>query len=261
MKERGRILFVLVLILPYLEFIGGSFVSISTKGCGSIKGCYRMPPNCNGRNCLSLITFRWHKATDTILFEMQSQALSGIHWTSVGFSDEAQMGDNYVVDCLYNQSSSNALIQRSWNYLNSGGRRTGNRVLKDKYAGMDLSQPFQANYSDGFIQCTFSMHVTTTGAKYTPNFKSKYYLLLARGPTTKKGVKHKHTVSPFMSPEKMNLLTFVDITGLKKDTLVLLHGSFMLIAWLLLGSSGMLVARYCKSFFGQFRSTHTWFLV
>lgn len=89
MKGISKQQLILCSIFLYLNVIKAKFFPINTDECGRTKGCYRMPEDCNGKNCISLVTFK--RDNRSVSFEMQSQVSGDLPWIALGFSKEPKM--------------------------------------------------------------------------------------------------------------------------------------------------------------------------
>ena len=61
-------------------------VSVSVRGCGESKSCYRYPPGCKDGSCDQLVT--WSTSNNLIQFELTALTEG---WVAIGLSDDKKM--------------------------------------------------------------------------------------------------------------------------------------------------------------------------
>ncbi|XP_058619478.1 ferric-chelate reductase 1 isoform X3 [Onychostoma macrolepis] len=100
--------------------------------------------------------------------------------------------------------------------------------------------------SNGVIQCKFSRSIYTPQDPVRVSLNNSYYLFVAHG-TAEYGMIHKHTRQPLISSHHQIITGPPEIlTGSRSPQLMKYHGALMLIAWMLAGSTGKLMAAYFK---------------
>lgn len=159
---------------------------------------------------------------------------------SVGFSDDAKMGDDLVVDCM-TDASGKVTIGLSYNTGRS------NEVLEE--GATRVLENAQMRYTDGVTTCkwTFAGKVPLVNRKTFDLMEKRYHLLLAQGDMDG-AEKDIHSVKT-PSSEPVNLAAAGALTGSSaKDLrfLVRVHGSLMVITWLGTVSVAIIFARYFK---------------
>uniref|UniRef100_A0A8C1SAV5 Ferric-chelate reductase 1a n=1 Tax=Cyprinus carpio TaxID=7962 RepID=A0A8C1SAV5_CYPCA len=100
--------------------------------------------------------------------------------------------------------------------------------------------------SDGVIQCKFSRSIYTPQDPFRFSLNNSYYLFVAHG-SAEYGMIHRHTRQPLISSHHRIITGPPEIlTGSQSPLLMKCHGALMLIAWMLAGSTGKLMAAYFK---------------
>lgn len=235
---------------PYMERVPKVMTTIDTERCGVSKGCYREPVGCRDGECSLLAT--WTVNNDDVQFEL-SALTNG--YIALGFSKDRYMGDDSVIECLNNEDTKKVTVQYSYNEGHS------NEVLR-------VLPNYDAYQGGKIIRCTFKrrkiMQDNSDGKIF--NLDQSYYLLVSRG-SVKNGKKLLHFlrpgVEPLVSTKKVDLESHSNLNGKARYALVKLHGCLMLIAWMLLSSMGILMARYYKPIWPNKRSCNEriWFCV
>lgn len=235
---------------PYQEKAPKVMTNIDTEECGVSKGCYREPAGCRDGECSLLAT--WTVNNDDIHFE-----LSGLTngYIALGFSKDQYMGDDSVIECINDENEKKVKVQYSYN---------NGHVNQD----LDTLPDSDAYQGGKILRCTFSRQkiVSDNSDGKIFNLNKNYYLLLSRG-SVKNGKKLVHFlrpgVEPLVSVKKIDLQSHTNSSGKARYPLVKLHGCLMLIAWMLLSSMGILMARYYKPIWPNKRSCNEriWFCV
>uniref|UniRef100_A0A3Q3GSV8 Ferric chelate reductase 1 n=1 Tax=Labrus bergylta TaxID=56723 RepID=A0A3Q3GSV8_9LABR len=101
--------------------------------------------------------------------------------------------------------------------------------------------------ADGAIQCRFSRPVRLANqepARY--DLDRDYYLFLANG-QSQKGVLLQHSRQPLISTQSKLITGPPEVLrGSRAPTLMKMHGSLMMLAWMLTGSVGTFIASFYK---------------
>ncbi|CAD5122750.1 DgyrCDS11159 [Dimorphilus gyrociliatus] len=235
---------------PHVERVPKVLTFIDTEGCGVTKGCYREPSGCQDGSCSLLLA--WTVEDNVVQFQM-SALTNG--YIALGFSKDQYMGDDSVVECVNQEETKRVIVQYSYNDGQS------NKVLEQ------LSD-FDAYQGGKIIRCEFKRRklIRDNSEGKIFNLDESYYLLLARG-SVKNGKKLMHFlrpgVEPLVSTKKVDLDSHPNLSGKARYPLVKLHGCLMLIAWMILSSMGILMARYYKPIWPNKRSCNEriWFCV
>jgi hypothetical protein len=163
-------------------------------------------------------------------------------WVAVGLSDDKVMGDDDVMECVWNKTGSEheddvgkVEVRLSENHGKTN--RLKQYIIKDA----------EWRKSKGRITCQFSR-------VRRPSMDRPVYLLVAKGKVQKVGnncVKQRHSLEtgkyPYVSPRSV-LLTdkSIDITNTARYPLVKVHGCLMLIGWMMCASTAILLVKYYK---------------
>ncbi|KAL3841488.1 hypothetical protein ACJMK2_019626 [Sinanodonta woodiana] len=210
----------------------------SDPACGKSKGCFH--------DNTFLIT--WKDTGSSIDFEMKASIPdTDNYWMSLGFSSDTKMGDDSVADCSvksgvvtshssYNPGKSNEpLVDNTFGTIGKGGK-----------------------VENGVFSCSFSRAKTVTAVSSDRkkraavsattffDLNEDWYLMFAhgKGPAT---AKSPHTMDPKVSSTKADLQSTIDLAAKsKKVDLAKVHGSLMIVAWILLASIGIVMPRFYK---------------
>ncbi|KAM4640911.1 putative ferric-chelate reductase 1 isoform 1-T5 [Discoglossus pictus] len=205
---------------------------ISNGTCGSEKFCLSNPTDCSpdSASCLFMSSV---PSSDGYVFEM-SGATSG--YLAIGFSDDQLMGNDDIYICTMN-SSNNIQVQRAY----STGKTTP--TLRNTSTAGSLV----ASFVNGVLKCSFITQ-SSISTQARANAASSYYIFLANGPSQANGQILKHTTTPLVTIQKVDLSQFTATVAHSGSSSVILgHGALMLIAWMTTGTIGMIMARYMKS--------------
>ncbi|CAD5111915.1 DgyrCDS1176 [Dimorphilus gyrociliatus] len=234
---------------------------IDTRRCGSEKGCYRYPEGCEESVCHYLLTWKPSDNKEKIEFEISADdSDSKTDWTSVAFSEDTIMGDDSVIDCLYNSDDVSINIQASWNR-----RVKDNEVLNNKLLGLD-QDTFFGSRVNGRLRCRFTRSVKVANddpeASRVFDLSEQYYVFIGKGSAVR-GIKMKHTSIPVISPRKVPLTEIGDVSGLAKFPLVKAHGILMIVAWSFFANIGLLLPRYFKLCWNKYQlfNEKIWFQI
>uniref|UniRef100_A0A9J2P3T1 Cytochrome b561 domain-containing protein n=1 Tax=Ascaris lumbricoides TaxID=6252 RepID=A0A9J2P3T1_ASCLU len=244
--------------------------SFSSEGCGKEKSCWFHPPGCAANNiqkCSSSV--QWTVLKDGVLVQLEA-SLVGLdpdmaHYVALGISKDMRMGDDSVVECVigadgvgkafisFNDETNNQqLLQASEVMLSetSSFVEDGHMICNMKWAFNGRSK---VNEADLFK--VFDLESRT------------WNLLFARGNADKRsGQKEMHSVNdgdlfPWISEQTVafcrenctteqyviiNEMKQTDVTRYWRYRFAVMHGALLLLAWWILGSSAILIARYFK---------------
>ncbi|XP_045196153.2 putative ferric-chelate reductase 1 isoform X3 [Mercenaria mercenaria] len=202
-------------------------------GCGTTKGCF---PDCSG-GCDYLVT--WQQTPQNGIrgvnfdFQMMMKDMDNV-WIAIGFSPTGKMDETNVIACL---SGNGVTVESSHNEGYS------NVMYQSKTMGLSN---MQGTARDGKIACSFTREISMNVSDFM-NLKDEAYLLVGTGPVVN-GIKQQHTKLPKASSSKVNFLSNkVSKESDSATPLIKLHGSLMVLAWVLCSSVGVVVARHCKS--------------
>ncbi|XP_071445246.1 putative ferric-chelate reductase 1 homolog [Hetaerina americana] len=203
-------------------------------GCAITKLCFGMPARCiQDGNCHTLVTIL---ATGT-QFEFELLAVpvnEDVKYVAVGLSSDKSMGDDSVTECELGPSGVN--LHTSYN-IGQSNKRNPNKN------GVSL---VSSSYEDRVIHCKFTREaVTVAGGKPYDLFQTPYHILLAAGESLKPDSVGYHFSRRAYS-ENPQILSVVGEVEEASKLFFHLHGSFMVAAWLLSASTGIILARYFK---------------
>ncbi|XP_028666970.1 putative ferric-chelate reductase 1 [Erpetoichthys calabaricus] len=205
---------------------------LSSDGCGTVKFCFTNPDGCDpstDSSCYFMSSTALQNGTDGFQFEISG---SSNGYVAIGFSDDQIMGNDDIYACVLN--SEVVGIQHAY----SIGETQLTPLLLGNVSNITTS------YSGGVIQCSFiSKNVISTQQRVANSY---YYIFLAFGPSSN-GVIQQHPQTPFISPNKIDLLSTQSLSGSESNPpIIKTHGALMLISWMTTGSIGILIARFCK---------------
>ncbi|XP_069137762.1 ferric-chelate reductase 1-like isoform X2 [Argopecten irradians] len=208
---------------------GGS-VSLD-PACGVTKGCFS---DCQGSSCSVLVT--WMNVDDqNVEFEIISNVPAGSDsWVAIGFSDDKNMGSDSVVACV---TSGVVSAQTGYNTGTRYGALTPDNLGLSSVSGSVVNS---------VLNCKFTRKTNITGEPTFYDIRQKWHLFFARGPVLS-GNLRKHTQTPLISDGTVDFLG-ADLQSAAKLSYILveIHGSLMVVAWVLFSSIGIFVARYLK---------------
>uniref|UniRef100_A0A3Q1HH92 Ferric-chelate reductase 1a n=1 Tax=Anabas testudineus TaxID=64144 RepID=A0A3Q1HH92_ANATE len=205
------------------SILPGPFVS---DGCGQSKSCLLDPPGCDPKedvDCffLSFVTFE----------------LSGPAEGYVGFalSWDTWMGNDDVYMCV-----------KDGNRVSVSAAFLSGRTSPEDQTQAGLSS-MSWRLADGVIQCRFSRPVKLSNqepGRY--DLDQKYFLFLASG-NALYGRVWKHNRQPLISTHRKNITGPPEILrGSRGPMIMKMHGALMLLAWMLTGSIGTIIASFYK---------------
>jgi hypothetical protein len=159
-------------------------------------------------------------------------------YISLGLSRDARMGEDLTTSCLI-QGNGQVDIVSGYNKGYSGNK---NIPRKDKKDGIE--ERMKNSLRDGWISCSWRRRreLTIEGQDWNLG-REKFHIMLAQGTVTEgRLVKHRAKV---ISGDKRGLGE-PGLVEAKSKLFILLHGSFMIAAWVCAASLGIIIARYYK---------------
>ncbi|XP_046558230.1 putative ferric-chelate reductase 1 [Haliotis rubra] len=197
--------------------------------CGKTKGCF---DNCD-TGCTFTVT--WATEGSNLRFRFKSLS-SGNSYFSLGFSNDMSMGDDSVAECVVFGG-----VVKAFQSFNAG---YSNSRLTNPEAGIsDVS----GSVNNGVFDCSFLRETGGTPDPNSFNLTQDYNLFAAQGVASAGFSKSKHGALPTVSSVVIDLQSnSVNGAITLEFVLVKAHGSLMAVAWLLLSSVGMIIARYYK---------------
>lgn len=212
--------------------------SVAYVGCGQTMGCFGTPKGCLKRgSCSMLLTYV--ARGDGVDFELMAPAKHDQMWTAAGISETPSMDMASVVECYRHNGAVH--MRESWNT-----EKYRNVMIENQTPGLTFTR---SEYTNGMLHCSWHRAHVTSVRKTTFNTgANSYHLLLAAGlfegssDAKKEHYERDYTKTPY------NLKAMqVAVGGAEPDIFIKLHGSLMIVAWVLLVSVGMLLARHYKN--------------
>ncbi|KDR19521.1 Putative ferric-chelate reductase 1-like protein, partial [Zootermopsis nevadensis] len=203
------------------------------NGCGTEKTCFGFPGGCvETKSCRAVVSCLVQG--DRYEFDMKA---SNSAYVAVGLSQDVNMGDDSVVECVHDGTSGNSVnAYMSWN----SGKENRRLKVQD---GISLKN---SSFVDGTIYCKFMRDPITNVENTEFNLaKDKYHLLVAAGSKVHGGNVGYHDVGR-AAAEVSQSLADVSIASVSSNLLLRLHGAFMIGAWIGAAGIGILLARYFK---------------
>jgi len=203
------------------------------EGCNSTKACFGIPENCvKSQKCQAIVAYK----LDKLRYHFEMKALSP-GYVSFGLSRDARMGEDLTTNCIV-QENGNVDIATGYNYGKSYNKPpTGVTRQED-----GISERQRSGRKDGWIYCSWTRNISVVIENEIWDFESeKYHVMLALGNAVNSQIQF-HS-SKVVSGEPMGL----GETGLikaKSRLYIILHGSFMIGAWIFAASLGIIFARY-----------------
>ncbi|XP_067657590.1 putative ferric-chelate reductase 1 [Haliotis asinina] len=198
--------------------------------CGKTKGCF---DNCD-TGCTFTVT--WATEGSNLRFQFKSLS-SGNSYFSLGFSNDKSMGDDSVAECVVFGG-----VVKAFQSFNAG---YSNSRLTNPEAGIS---DVTGSVNNGVFECSFLRETGGTPDPNSFNLTQNYILFAAQGVANAgRFFKSKHGDLPIVSSVVIDLQSnSVNGAITLEFVLVKAHGSLMAVAWLLLSSVGMVIARYYK---------------
>ncbi len=231
----------------YNKFVGeGGY-----DGCQETKGCFGTTDGCvESRSCTGYTTYVMND-DGSVLFTMVGDDVPGNSYVSFALSEDNLMSEASVMYCFLGEDG---LIQvvMAWT-----PQERDCIPLEDPQLGIT---EIDGSYEEGILTCSFvraavtEVPVPNSGEIVTFDLHDDYFFLAAFGPMDDQNpdpMKMGQHSERAAAGEASNLASFAAPSGAKM-TDTKLHGSFMIIAWYLLGANGAFIARYGKrQFFGK----------
>ncbi|KAJ8314812.1 hypothetical protein KUTeg_006962 [Tegillarca granosa] len=202
--------------------------------CDVTKGCLH---DCENGNCNYIIT--WRNLQDIIEFEITTKLpATGNQWVAIGFSADKLMGDDSVIACkIMDGVVSVTQLYNTMPYKQNIPIQNGN-------VGLTF---VSGSFGDNVLNCRFQRLKVITGEPYLFNLTEPWHILFGLGQLSSSGMLMKHDTNPIASATKADFLSIKSVRGEKiVYTMVKIHATLMLVAWMLFASIGIVTARYFK---------------
>ena len=174
-----------------IDFAGKPGVDIYS-GCGKEKGCFGNSDNCiEGKNC-SFVTRFQGVSNSSYMIEILGELSDDNKYVAVALSLDHLMGDDSVIACIWNETTSMAEVQMYWT---DGYNSYSNDNTTKKFTTYPLDNPSQGitnatgQLVDNQLYCNFvrdaKMSITPPGQQKAIDFdmnETPYHILLAIGP-------------------------------------------------------------------------------
>ncbi|KAK3771651.1 hypothetical protein RRG08_047905 [Elysia crispata] len=222
--------------------------------CGKTKGCFH---DCHGGGtCTFLVAWEYQPLNESVLFNFLYQTTSSTdQWIALGFSRDALMGEDSVVECVMDRGE--VLVKTSYN--------TGkfNEYPDDKHAAMS---DYKGSVNDGVLACMFTRKLSYPREPRVFDLHDSYYLMVASGEAVS-GNKFPHSYEklPLVSARKISVK---QVSMASKGVgplypMVKTHGTAMTLAWMLFASIGVFISRHGRAMFNYSRpnSVLVWYHV
>jgi len=211
---------------------------MSTSECGSRKSCYVSLKTCDVDPKTCNFVLSWDFDGELINYELTAISNS---WVSVVFSQDQYLGDDNLVVCMKEQLSDKVSVIQY--YKNASGieliRLTASENnLINTQASFDL---------DRLITCKFSRPKEST-KKLITDLTKPHFIYIERGSLGELiGAKLGERFQPSeYSIDFANSIYVPNTAASPRSWLIKVHAILGIIAWILLGSIGILLARYYK---------------
>lgn len=214
--------------------------------CGSTKGCFMIPEDCNPDAAGSCEAFSsWSLQEDnSLLINLQCQTSTYI---ALGFSKSGGMANSDVYAC----TSENEVVRSA----NGNGRDNSPLGL----IGVSEQNVVMEN---GIINCSFIRQLSVEGEDsfFDLSSPNMYTAILAWGGSVQNGVLGRHTDREASASEIDFTENSAVVSG--SNPLAKIHGCFMVLAWLGFASIGITTARFFKkSLPGEICGKPSWFAI
>ncbi|XP_045030123.1 putative ferric-chelate reductase 1 homolog [Daphnia magna] len=219
-------------------------------GCGVSKGCIATPDGCvESKSCSMMTTYR-KMNNDHLQLEIYGQ-MKGDEYVAVGFSTDSKMGSDSVAECV--QYRNVLATYQSYNTKNRNNER-----LPTNVEGFILDV---STFSEGYIYCSLQHPLVYQNHNENFDLNKPHYILMATGSTGKDNIQ-QHSKEE-KSRSSVDLTNGFSVSYFNESRILKqLHGSFMVVAWLVAASVGVLMPRYMKKTWvgKQFMKKDLWFV-
>eukprot|EP00117_Sycon_ciliatum_P018782 scpid21150/ scgid1689/ Putative ferric-chelate reductase 1 len=236
---------------PFSIVVNGTsqeFTKIDLSGCGSVKGCLRLPNGCDLDDCHTIYTqqVRVEGYLDIELYSVQQG------WVAVGFNDAAEMSGADVIGC---QNFNNFVTAKS--LYNQGHAN----MLKDPSNVAGNLSNMETTFTGHHIACRVRRAIRPSKPHYR-DLSQPYHVIVAFADASatapaSKALTVKHTTVPVVSKTKMVASDRTNIGSKSNTWLLKIHGSVMIFVWIGLSSMGIVLPITFKT--RTFRDATTWF--
>lgn len=208
---------------------------LATRKCGSSKSCYVSLKTCDQDPKTCNFVLSWDFDGVTINYELI--ALSNI-WAGVLFSEDKKLGSDNLIVCLKDTNSETVSVVHY--FKNSSDSDLIKLVAPD-----DNLVKKQGSYSpEGYIYCKFSRPKFSHNSMIT-DLNKPHYIYVERG-SAGELINEKLNKNFQSSEAQIMFANNIHVATSTRSWLVKVHAILGIIAWIFLGSIGILLARYYK---------------
>ncbi|CRL04023.1 CLUMA_CG017141, isoform A [Clunio marinus] len=222
--------------------------------CLRTKSCFGLPPGClEQENCSSFGAVIVRDGTYT--FEMQSS--SGAGYIAMALSFDKFMGDDSAIECAIESGVIKAYASLTRAIPQDYGARRS--IVNQSAINLITSR-----LEDGKIYCRVQRDIRLEIDGTVFSMAEQHFLLMSSGSTASPLSIGFHDIN-YASSTKSLLFTEdpVEITSIARKALLVLHGSFMIAAWIGLTAFGIFSARFMKKLWTgkQIFGKDVWFVI
>ncbi|XP_023349675.1 putative ferric-chelate reductase 1 homolog [Eurytemora carolleeae] len=244
---------------PYadpLPIIGGILQHTDPKDpifndCNTTKACFGIPDNCvSSGKCQAVVAYY----PDKLQFHFEMKALSA-GYVAFGLSRDGKMGEDLTTNCLL-QDNGNVDITTGYNY----GKQKNGLPLGLKRDEDGISERLTSGRKDGWITCSWRRtRSIVVESEIWDLEKDKYHIMLALGDVQDYQLQYHNAKTISGSPMGLGQVGLIQA---KSRLYIMVHGSFMIGAWICAASVGIMIARYFKQTWtsGQMCGVDQWFI-
>ncbi|XP_068456856.1 putative ferric-chelate reductase 1 [Clinocottus analis] len=214
------------------SILPGPFTS---DGCGQSKSCLLDPPGCDPKkdpHCYFLSMTTEGPDTTSVMFELSGPAEGYI---AFALSWDTWMGNDDVYMCI-----------KDGDRVSVSAAFVSGRTHPEDQSQLGLSS-VSWRLADGAIQCRWSRPVKLLHqepARY--DLDNDYFLFLTNG-HAQAGKVWKHSHQPLISTHRKHITGPPEVLRGSRGPIILkMHGALMLLAWMLTGSVGTVIASFYK---------------
>uniref|UniRef100_A0A8C3G7A5 Ferric-chelate reductase 1a n=1 Tax=Cyclopterus lumpus TaxID=8103 RepID=A0A8C3G7A5_CYCLU len=211
-------------------------VNFTSDGCGQSKSCLLDPPGCDPKedpHCFFLSMTPEGPDKTSVIFELSGPAEGYI---AFALSWDTWMGNDDVYMCV-----------KDGDRVSVSAAFVSGRTHPEDQSQFGLSSVLW-RLADGAIQCRFSRPVKLVNqeaARY--DLDQDYFLFLTNGHAQYGKVVWKHSHQPLISTHNKRITGPPEVLrGSRGPIIMKMHGALMLLAWMLTGSVGTVIASFYK---------------
>jgi hypothetical protein len=226
--------------------------AMSTSQCGSRKSCYVSLKTCDVDPKTCNFVLSWDYDGELVNYELTGLSSN---WIQLVFSQDQELGNDNVITCVKQPGTENVLVSQLYKHSKDSD-------LERLSEGTDNLVKKQGFYNPaGYIFCKFSRPKVSTNPLVT-DLSIPHYVYIERGQPGE--IPGESLGKRFQASEnKIDFASNVYVPTSSRSWLVKVHAILGIIAWILLGSIGILMARYYKPLWPN-RAVHSlrvWFTV